>query len=400
LGYAAGAQTVAPPPGPGERARTEFEPVGGRIGSFMLYPRVEAQIEYNDNILAAAEAARGDAIITAAPGFRLNSLWLRHKLLLDAQVSHHAYVKSRSENALEGSARLEGTIDLARDSALRLSAAAEFLAEERYSINNLNRSDDRTRFSRLSTSASYTHDLDPLVITGELYFSRLDFHDVTTRGGASLDQDFRDTAFVSGTVRGSYRVSPAVSAVVRLNVDRLEQASAGVAGTRLDRDSTGFKLEGGVGLELSRLLFGDLRLGILRRTSEDARLPNVTGLSIGASLTWTPTSLTTVRFYADRAVEEGGAVETAGNLRSEARLRVDHELRRWLILGAAVRYAFIEPIGTLPDAHEYDGELSATYLLSRRLRVIAKYRHFRRDASGIFASFNQNRSSLALKLTL
>jgi hypothetical protein len=319
---------------------------------------------------------------------------------LDAQVSQEFYGKFTSENAFQARARADGTIDISRDAALRLSVSTEHLSEERFSINSLTRSEERTRLWRSSTSASYSHDLDPLVVTADLSLSRLDFSDPRARNGQTIDQDFRDSTFASGSLRGAYRVSPGVSAVVRVNVDRFNQGSSSDAAVRLDRDSTGYKIEAGVGLELSRLLFGDIRAGLLKRLSDDARLPSVSGLSLSASLTWTPTSLTTVRFYADRAVEEGGALETAGNLRSEARLRIEHELRRWLILGSSARFAVIEPIGPIPTAREYDGEVSATYLLSRRLRATARYRHFRRDASGFFSSFEQNRASIGVKLTL
>lgn len=398
LGSGALAQTVQPPPGPVDRARPEFEPVGGRIGSFILYPRLHAEIAYNDNVLADPSGGRGDFILTAAPGIKVNSLWLRHRLVLDAQLSQEVHGKLSSEDEMEGRVKADGVLDLSNRSTIRVNAAAEFLAEDRFSVASFSQGQSRTRYSRLSTGASYSHDLDPLSLTADLQFSRLDFSDVSGRSGVSVDQDFRDSLYASGSLRGSYRVSPGISAVARLNVDRLDYDDSTMV-DQLDRDSTGYKVEAGVGLELSRLLFGDIRAGFLARDSEDPSLPDISGYSFTVSLTWTPTALTTVRFFADRAIEEGGRRETAGNLRSQATLNVEHELRRWIILEGSARFALLEPIGPIADAKEYEGQLSATYLLSRRLRATASVRHSRRHATSFFSNFSQNRIALALRLT-
>lgn len=392
------AQTVQPPPSPRDRPRPEFDPVGGRIGNFMLHPKLDVDLEFNDNIFAADEGADGDFILRARPALNVERRGSRSRWSLETYLSRSVFLEHGTENALEGGIKTDGTVDISRRSGLRVSLAYDNLAQERFNISSPTAAAERVRYGRLAGQASYTHDLDPLRLRGDLRATRLDFSDVRSRTGAVLDQDFRDALFVSASAAADYQVSPGVAALARVTVDRLDFRTAVRNGVPFDRDSTGLKAEAGISLELSRLLFGEVRAGYLRRDSAAGTLGKITGLSYGASLTWTATPLTTMRLFADREVEEGGAEITAGNLRSEVMLSVEHELLRSLVLEASARYAQIKPLGPLPTASEYDVEAKATYYVSRRLRLFGSLRHFQREASGFFTEFRQRRAMLGVRL--
>jgi hypothetical protein len=73
-------------------------------------------------------------------------------------------------------------------------------------------------------------------------------------------------------------------------------------------------------------------------------------------------------------------------------------LLRSLVLEASARYADIQPIGPIAEVTEYELAASATYYLSRRLRLFGSLRRFERQASGFFRSFQQNRAILGARL--
>jgi len=401
---AAHAQQVEPPPGPVDRARPDFEPVGGRVGNFILHPRAEARLEYSDNVFAAADGARSDTIGTLIGGVRLDSQFARHELRADAWVSQSIHGRFSSEDELEGSIRVDGRLDLSRRQVVRLTAQAEALAQGRYDINSIDQSREPIRYRRFSGSASYSHDLDPLSLSAGLSATRQTFSDAVVRSGEPLDESFRDFTYAEATLQLGYRVGPGLSLIAQGSLDRFDYDRdfhmTGVTATPFDRDSTGYKLEGGVRLELTRLIYGNLRAGFLHRDSDDARLPDIDGLSFGGELVWSVTPLTTVTLFADRSIEEGGLRDIAGNLRSQVALSVEHDLRRWLVITGSVRVARVRPVGPAESANELGLEATARYYLSRRVQISLEAQHFSRDDRVGIRGFSKNRVMLGVRIVL
>ena len=71
------------------------------------------------------------------------------------------------------------------------------------------------------------------------------------------------------------------------------------------RDSNGGYVKAGSTFEFSRLLTGEAAVGYAMRSYQDPRLNNLQGLLTSASLIWTATGLTTVRFDATSSIFGG-----------------------------------------------------------------------------------------------
>lgn len=388
-----------PQPSPADRYHKEYEPVGARVGSFMLHPSAEARIEYNDNTLALPQGGRDDVILTTRAEINAKTLWKRHELEANAYAEQSLHAKSTTEDALEGGVNVSGIYDISRAASLRASLASDFLAEDRVSITNFGQARKPTRYSRLSATGGFEYRPGRFRLNTDFQAQRLDFHDATGADDLPIDQDYRDSIYVRGSTTASYEVSPRIAVLVRGQVDRLDYTNQDTAPEALDRDSTGYAVEGGLRLDLSNLIFGEVRAGYLHRKADDARIPNASGLSFGANLRWDITPLTTIRFFADRQIEEGGSTTNSGNLRSQARLTVEHELLRNLVLEAQVRGAQVKTMGEIhAKANEIDLRLGATYLVNRRWRIFGSLRHFDRSSDDdFFRTFKQNRVMVGLR---
>lgn len=388
-----------PPPSPADRYHAEYEPVGGRIGSIMLHPSAEARIEYNDNTLALPQGGPDDVILTTRAELNAKTLWKRHELEATAYAEQSLHARSTSEDALEGGIKTAGIYDISRAASFRASLASDFLAEDRLSITNFGQARKRTRYSRLSAAAAFDYRPGRFKLNTDLQAQRLDFHDATGVNGLPIDQDYRDSMYVRASTTASYDVSPRVAVLVRGQVDRLDYTRGDAAADALDRDSTGYAIEGGVRLDLSNLIFGEVRVGYLHRKADDALIPSASGLSFGANLRWDITPLTTIRFFADRQIEEGGSALNSGNLRSQARLTVEHELLRNLIVEAQARAAQVRTVGEIhAKANEIDLRLGATYLVNRRWRIFGSLRRFDRNSDdGFYRTFKQNQVTVGLR---
>jgi hypothetical protein len=230
-------------------------------------------------------------------------------------------------------------------------------------------------------------------MSGDAQIILLDFDEVPAVGGGVLGQDFRDSVYMRGALTAAVEISPRVSGLLRGQVDRLTFTAEEEQPDPFDRDTTGYTLEAGVRLELDNLLFGEIRAGVLHRDVDDPSAQGLTGVSFGANLTWSVTPLTTLRLFADRQVEEGGSQLVSGNVRSQARLVVEHELLRNFVIEGEASFAQIDTIGQVDvSAQEYSLMAEATWRLNRNLRVFARADRFERFSDGdFFREFTRNR---------
>jgi hypothetical protein len=152
-------------------------------------------------------------------------------------------------------------------------------------------------------------------------------------------------------------------------------------------------------VDLTGLLYGEARVGYMKRDYSDPGYRDTSGLSFGVDLLWNVTPLTSIRFGADRAIEESSSTIAAGNRRTQFDLSLDHELLRNLILGGAVGYARIEPLGPIPSSSAYLGRLDARYLVSRRVSLRGGYLFTKRTSASIDRRFEENRLSGGVTLT-
>lgn len=402
---AARAQTepgpVPPPlPRPSERQLKEFEPVGGRIGSFFLFPTVETRIEYDDNVLALPDEAEGDVELTLRGAVALESRWQRHSLQADAYIQQRYHARFTTEDVMEGGARVRGRLDIDRDTSARVVASLDAQAEDRANITNQAQARTPTRFRRADTLFSLAREMGRLQMIGDAQMVVLDFNDADTATGSVLDQDFRDSVYLRGSLTTLYEFSPRVSALIRGQVDRLSFTGNPDIPDPFDRDTTGYAIEAGTRFELSNLLFGEVRAGVLHRQVDDPSADGLTGLSFGANLTWNVTPLTTLRLFADRQVEEGGSQLVSGNVRSQARLEAEHELLRNVLLEGRAGIARIDTIGQIEtSADEYNVMLGATWKLNRNLRLFARADRFQRFGNEtFFPEFSRNRVTAGVRL--
>ncbi|MFO6448766.1 outer membrane beta-barrel protein [Erythrobacter sp. NE805] len=385
-------------PAPSDRRLEDYEPVGGRIGSFFIFPSAEARLEYDDNILALPDNGAGDFELTARGAVKIRSVWQRHSIEADAYIQQSFHERFTTEDTLQGGARVQGRLDVDRDTSVRMVASLDALAEDRANITSAAQAREPTRFRRADVLLSGARDFGRLQLIGDAQVVLLDFDDAVTASGAVLDQSFRNSVYTRGSLQGLIELSPRVSGLVRGQIDRLNYTEN--AASTFDRDTTGYAIEAGARVELTNLLFGELRAGILHRSIDDPGTKGLTGLSFGANLTWNITPLTTLRLFADRQVEEGGSQLVSGNIRSQARLEAEHELLRNLLLEARAGFARIDTVGQIDtSADEYNLMVGGTWKVNRNLRVFARADRFQRFADeGFFREFTRNRVSVGVRL--
>ncbi len=361
-----------------DRSQGDFDPEPLRAGAFEIWSSLGLAAAYNSNIFAAAKDAdndTNDTIISISPQIAAQSNWSSHELNAGLSLERRDYLKFETETVTDYDAFVGGRIDVLRAFALRGQAFAGHGSEPRFEPGSSGVATplefDRTG---VSAGAVYQRDRFQLEGTGGTidfdYDSTVDFRDVTEN-------------FISGRV--SYAISPDVAAFLQGRTGDLDYANS-------DRDGTRSTLQVGASFELQAPFRGEIAVGNFRDEKDSPLFEDSEGLSVDANLQWFPTQLTTVTFRANRDAVDSGIQQSATTTSTKLAVRVDHELRRNIIIFAEVgrgNYKF-EGSVLLPLLRPFDREdefsdveAGIAYKLNKRARLEAGYRFRSQSSTGI-----------------
>jgi len=390
---AAHAQVVLAGQGVADRPRPDYDAVGDQFGSFRLFPSVTASVEATDNYLATDSNRRGDVWLSVRPEASLRSQWSRHRL--DASLT--------SENAAQFGGSIGGVYDVSRATQLRADAAAGRYVESRSSLGSVQGAIRPVKFTAVHGGLGIAHQMGDLILNADGSYDRRAFSDTVLPGNVRFSQEFRDVRSlgIGGSARYDLRNGLGLIASARYSDDRysFRPGSPGfINGTSLNRNSSGVSIQGGITLELTRLLYGTVQIGYINRNYRDVRLQNFSGLSFDGNLLWNVTGLTTLRLRASRSIEDTSSPQVAGNLRSDVRFYVDHELYRNIIVSGDLGYGRFRPNGIGFGGDEYTAGINARYLINRRFSVVGGARYSARSSDSSFLRYRATSVSVGLRV--
>jgi hypothetical protein len=330
-------ETIEPiaKPAKKRKARTEpedpYAPLGIRAGAFDLFPAVELLGGYNTNP-GQTHDPKGASLFTVAPELKVNSNWSRHEFKADLRGSYTGYSPDETPTLSRPyfNGKVDGRIDVTRST--RIDLGGRLLV----STDNPGSPDLQAGLAKLPIYTTFGGDVGigqrfnrvDLSLKGEA--ERTAYQNSQLTDGTTASNEDRNFNQYGGKLRGGYELSPGVTPFVEFGADtRVHDLNTDVSGYQ--RDSNGLTGKAGTTFELSRLLTGEIALGYTKRTYDDPRLENLTGLIGNASLVWTASALTTVKLTASSTVGESTISGVSGVLYRNVGMQVDHAFRRWLI---------------------------------------------------------------------
>jgi hypothetical protein len=400
--YVVEAPAVPEGSGVADRPRLDYLPVGGRLGSFFLYPNVTVTDRYTDNVRASDAHKFGADSVQALAGAQVISGFTRHQLRAGTWFDRTFVLGHSSENASEYGGVVAGRIDLPQ-TAVNLGATVERAVVAREDINSPADARSPLRYDRIRGDIGVSHHFNRLGLAAAGSIVRLRYMDVVTDSGAVIDERYQNATQYIGKLAATYTLRPGFDLLAQGVYTRLSYAlppndPAQPGG--LNRDSHGWRTEAGVRLSLTRVLYGEVRLGYLTRDYADPSLKRARGFAYGADLLWNPTGITSVRLNADRRVEEASSTTAAGNRVTDFGVRIEHELLRNLILTTGGRRLRLTPLGPGASSTEWRGDVGAKYLLNHQLALQLAYAHASRSSLDPVREYVENVGTVSVTLSL
>ena len=384
------------------RQRPEVIPLGMRVGTFLLYPKISVTETYDDNIFRVEEDKDHDLITTIGPEFDLRSDWNNHAFNLRGDARIDRFARSEKENVEDYNVDADGRYDVTRNIYLFGFLGYSQLSEDRGSPDDAG-GVEPTQYNVYRGSARYFHRLNRVSFRLDAAAQKYDFDDVS-RGPllSPANNDDRDRLESDVALRAAYEIVPEYEAFVRGTVNNRAYSTA-LDDSGIGRDSQGYEMVAGVAIDLSGITFGDVFVGYREQWYDDNSLSTIEGITGGANITWNVTPLTTLHGGIVRRVEETTAGSSSGFFATRYSVSADHELLRNLLLNANVALTENDYKGIDRKDRIYLAGLSARYLMNRNFYASVGYRFTLRDRDatlGDDADYTQNVFTVRVELQI
>jgi hypothetical protein len=387
-----------------DRRQPAYDPEPIRLGAFLVDSSLNGSATYTDNVQATENNKISDTIVRIGADIAARTNWNVHEIGAEISAYRSEYIDIGDESANDLRARLRGRLDVNRNVSIGAAVFAQDIVEARTDLANAVGLDAPVEYTRMGGSLEANYQSDRFRWYNSVELTEENFKDGQQSGtGIIIDQDYRDNTVTAGRSRLSYAVSPNVAVYTQATLRETSYDQDQLLGGALrSRDSSGYTAAVGVDFELNSLVRGDVNVGYLSENKDDPFFKDVDGVSVDGRVQWFPTRLTTVGFNAGRRVVDIGVFESPSALQTTYGARVDHELRRNIILSGAASFASYEyqEIDRTDDIADYS--LTAAYKMNRRVHLETFVRHLNRDTSGssVFGSpsYDVNLVGVGIKL--
>ncbi|WP_428483690.1 outer membrane beta-barrel protein [Rhodopila sp.] len=348
------------------RLHPDFTPLGLRDGAFQIFPSIDESIGYNSNVLPGS-AGRGSWQVTTAPALIFGSDWPRDQVGAAVTVQNTRYLSLPSQDRTDVSASAGGRIDIGEDQ-LTIAAAHASRHEDRGEIDTII-SDRPIAFQVDDLRAAYTLTDGSWSLTPNLDVANWRLNN-TTILGLPASQAYRDRIVGQGDLTLRYELAPLRN--ILFVARALGQDYTHIPSGQPSTNSHAFQVLTGFDFDANtvwrwRLLLG----GETRQFTASVYRPQNT-LIAEAEASWSPSGMTTIHAGVSRDTQDAAQEGIAGLTYSTARLTVDHEYLRNVMLTASVG---------LQQADYFQGGRQSgftagagvTWLLNRSVRLSLTY---------------------------
>lgn len=399
-----------PPAGPvqGAGGTPEDDPFaasGIRFGSFLLRPSVELGLTGTRETTGSAAAVNrllGDTALR----LELDSDWERHAVNIAAAGSLQQPLSGGGdlEPALlvDASSRLDITDDTTLTGRLGYAyelddpqSAAYLAATDPVMFPGITGTNDPAT-QVINGSLTLRQGFGRLYGETEVSAERVLYGTAELSDGSAVSQHDLDNTAYDARLRAGVELSPVWSPFIEATwgIRRMDVRpdTGGV-----DRNATRYGLRAGTGIDLGEKLNGEIAAGYIKEDISDATLTDLAGVSVDASLNWSPRRETDVALALSTTTETSGGAGDSGALLYSADLGVTHKARANLTFDAGIGAEYRDEQGGA-DEFTLTGTAALTFWFNRFTGLTTRIGHERVTGSDAASQSDTTTAFVGLKL--
>jgi len=410
-GHSALAQDQGKPPtrqdrpdmrSPGAIAAENYEPIGVPLGSFRLFPQLELDEVYNDNIFASSSSTGKTAsfIQLVKPSLDLRSDWTRHMLNLYARGTLGFYSATSAENFQDFSVGADGRVDIQRDWNVYGGGSFSRLHEELGTPNTVTSSFPVSVYNQIVGNVGYYQKFNRLSARLD---ARLDNYNYLNQGpgpaaGTIFNSD-RDRTEFRESARVGYEFIPGYEVFVRGGLNQRRYVNS-VDSQGFAHNSSGFDAVAGIAIDFGGITSMEAFAGFVEQDYVDSRFPSIKVPTFGIIGYWSPLRELTVKPFLRRTVEESAITTTSAYLSTSAGVDADYNARPNIKVNGHIDYSIADYNAINGDANRYDQyatfRAGIMYSPTTNFFIGPQYQYIRRWSNQANSDYDQNMIMLRL----
>lgn len=351
------------------RDETAYDPLGIRLGSFILLPAVELRGGYTSNA-AGASSGGPSGLLAIAPDILLKSDWSRNEATFRLKGVYDYYTDTSVAPYPNLYVEGNGRIDLPNDWALRLKADYNYDTQSLSSLDYPAGVDNPPGVNTYDAGVTLEGDVGRIVLQLRGTGTYTGYDDGLA-GDIVINQSYRNNTLLSGAARIGYQWTPAVAPFVEAQLStRLFTQPTDIFG--YSRDSNGLTIRGGIAYSADPILRGEIALGWHREAYVDETFNDFDAPTIDASLVWSPSQLTEIAFVASTTLDPANDPGASSKLVYDLGLTATRYIRRNFTLEGDLGYQYERYIGTDLADITYEAGIQATYKFNREAWLVGR----------------------------
>lgn len=371
-----------------QRARPDYDPLGLRMGSFLLFPSVDLTEEYNSNVYVTQTGAQSDFFTSLRPSMTFASDWNNNALNFHTDGEIRRYASLVSENESNFDAATNGRLDIQQDVYLTGGLGYQLGHEDRTSPNSVTNEKSPTLYQLGSATAAFVHESGTVGarLTGEI--DDYGYNNNITSTGTPIPESYRDRIEYNATPQVSYEYIPGYHAFIRAPVNWREYNTE-FDPTGFKQSSHGYDVLAGTTVGLGQIINGEVYAGYFQQDYDDPRFKSPGGVDFGGNALWNVTPIDSIRAGISRSVQETTLQPASSYVETDVSITGEHELLRNVILTANATYSNQEYQGIARTDNVYAGGVGGRYLITRNLSAGLSGTYSDRDSNTPTDSYKQ-----------
>lgn len=373
-----------------------FAPLGIRTGNFVLRPSLEQGIRATTN---GDNSSTGSSAVLSETTLRLKteSDWARHQATLDASGTLSKSISG--QDVSEPRVDVQGNLrfDLSDQTTVNAGAGYKLRRESASSPNGVTDALKRPLVNTINGSLGIERDTGLLFGRATGRIEHETYGDAELSSGGTVSQKDRDNTYASVTLRGGFAISPALKPFVEAELGK-RMFDERVDSNGYERSGSQYAVRAGLMFDRGEKFNGEFSAGFMRANSDDARLADVSGPSLAASINWSPLRGTDVQLYARTMVDTSTSPGVAGALLHFASLEVTRRVRSDLSFNGKLDLNVRDNKDGTGTDYTIGAQIGATYWINRFVGIDARLRHEFQTSQISYREYHANSIYVGMKV--
>jgi hypothetical protein len=387
---------------PSERAAENYDAPGVRAGSFLIFPEVEADQIFNDNIYATSSSIGKTAsfIEVVKPSIVAKSQWANHMLNAYARGGFGFYSADGSQNFQDVSVGADGRLDIQRDWNVYGGASWNRRHEELGTPNTATGQFQPSVYNQLIGNLGYFQRFGRIKLRLDGRFDNYAYYNNNTgpAQGVLINSDRNRNEFREAA-RVAYEFLPGYEIWVRgsLNQRRYPGYTDSLG---FVRNSDGWDVVGGVAIDFGGITSLEAFVGYLQQDYWDPRFQGVRMPTFGLTGYWNPMRELLVKPFVRRTVDDTSLTTASGYVNTAFGVDANYDMRPNIKVDGHFDYSIADYQAIASNSGRYDQyytfRIGLLYLPTPNFFVGPTYQFVHRTSNQLNSDYDQNLITLRL----